>query len=101
MTFFLLGGNFESFWFLAGYLWGWGWVKKVLWGFPYRETTLDLSIALFLLYYVVLSLFGGDVGGGSQRLLCVNPTSVLVVLWLLLDCDNSQIPRFMHYSSRS
>ena len=32
------------------------------------------------------------VGGGSQRLLCLNPTTVMVVLllglWLLLGCDN-------------
>ena len=31
-------------------------------------------------------------GGGSQRLLCLNPTTVMVVLllglWLLLGCDN-------------
>ena len=34
---------------------------------------------------------GGD--GGSQRLLCLNPTTVMVVLllglWLLLGCDKS------------
>ena len=33
------------------------------------------------------------VGGGSQRLLSINPTTVIVVLllglWLLLGCDNS------------
>ena len=33
------------------------------------------------------------VGGGSQRLLCLNPTTVMVVLllglWLLLGCDNN------------
>ena len=32
-------------------------------------------------------------GGGSQRLLCLNPTTVMVVLllglWLLLGCDNT------------
>ena len=31
-------------------------------------------------------------GGGSQRLLCLNPTTVMVVLflglWLFLGCDN-------------
>ena len=35
---------------------------------------------------------GVDGGGGSQRLLSLNPTTVLVVLllalWLLLGCDN-------------
>ena len=34
-------------------------------------------------------------GGGSQRLLCLNPTTVMVVLllglWLLLGCDNISI----------
>ena len=29
-------------------------------------------------------------GGGSQRLLCLNPTSVMVVLLLLLGCDNNR-----------
>ena len=35
-------------------------------------------------------------GGGSQRLLCLNPTTVMVVLllglWLLLGCDNYFTP---------
>ena len=57
------------------------------------------NIALFLLYYVVLSLRGGGggVGGGgdgcgSKQLLSLNPTAVMIVLllglWLLLGCDN-------------
>ena len=37
-------------------------------------------------------------GGGSQRLLCLNPTTVMVVLllglWLLLGCDN----RFFNFA---
>ena len=37
---------------------------------------------------------GGRGGGGSQRLLSLNPTTVMVVLllglWLLLGCDNLQ-----------
>ena len=35
---------------------------------------------------------GGDGDGGSQQLLSLNPTTVMVVLllglWLLLGCDN-------------
>ena len=48
-----------------------------------------LSITLFLLYHLVLRLCGGGcrwlvVGGGSQRLLSLNPTIVLLLgLWLL------------------
>ena len=66
------------------------------------------SIALYLLYHVVLSLFGGGGGSGwvvvvSQQLLSLNPTTVMVVLllglWLLLGCDN--IPRDVVYISNS
>ena len=42
---------------------------------------------------------GGGGGGGSQRLLCLNPTTIMVVLllglWLLLGCDNSNIYNYM------
>ena len=43
-------------------------------------------------------------GGGSQRLLCLNPTTVMVVLflglWLLLGCDNlSNTTRFIFLDS--
>ena len=53
-----------------------------------------MTFALFLLYHVVLSLYGGWGGWWwySQRLLGLNPTTVLVVLllglWLLFGCDN-------------
>ena len=60
------------------------------------ELSSVCSIALCLLYHVVLSLWwvvGGGGGGGSQRLLSLNPTTVLVDLlfgfWLLLCCDNN------------
>ena len=37
-------------------------------------------------------------GGGSQQLLCLNPTTALVVLllglWLLLGCDNSKVESY-------
>ena len=59
------------------------------WKFP--------TFALFLLHRVVLSSYGGGggYGGGcSQRVLCINPNTVMVVLlmglWLLLGCDNDQ-----------
>ena len=45
------------------------------------------------------------VGGGSQRLLSLNPTTVLVVLvlglWLLLGCDNFNIIQnsCLHYTT--
>ena len=40
------------------------------------------------------------VGGCSQRLLCLNPTTVMVVLllglWLLLGCDNIDCNKRQH-----
>ena len=55
------------------------------------------SIALFLLYHLFLSSCGLVMDGGSQRLLCLNPNTVLVVLllglWLLLGCHNYSILR--------
>ena len=42
-------------------------------------------------------------GGGSQRLLSLNPTTALVVLllglWMLLGCDNSQGTNITAYST--
>ena len=44
-------------------------------------------------------------GGGSQRLLSLNPTTVLVVLllglWLLLGCDNSYYKGIVLKNSKS
>ena len=83
---------------LIYYFWGRGTVQKLFWSHLIQTNNFCFqSIALFLLYHVVLSSCGGYVvgggsGGGSQRLLCLNPTTVMVVLmlglWLLLGCDN-------------
>ena len=77
------------------YFLGWGRVQKLLWGLLIETNNFCFqSIALFLLYHVVLSLCGGWwVVVVSQRLLSLNPTTVMVVLllglWLLLGCDNN------------
>ena len=74
-----------------GYFWGQIRVQKLFWALLiYTNNFCCQSIALFLLYHVVLSLCGG--GGDSQRLLSLIPTPVMVVLllglWLLLGYDN-------------
>ena len=55
--------------------------------------------ALSCSFEFVLVVGGGDGGGYFQRILCLNPTTVLVVLllgsWLLLGCDNN-IPGLMY-----
>ena len=60
----------------------------------YRLIICFLSFALFLLYHVALSSCVWWVGS-SQRLLSLNPTTVLVALflgfWLLLGCDNKTV----------
>ena len=84
-------GSFLTIWGPNGLFWGRGRAQKLFWGLLiYTSNFCFQSIALFLLY-VVLSLWW-EVGGGSQRLLSPNPTTVLVVLllglWLLFGCDN-------------
>ena len=83
-----------------GYFWGRGRGQKLFGGLHIKTKNFCFqSIALFLLYYVLLSLYGG-VGGGSQRLLSSNPTTVLIVLLLglrlLLGCDNdNKLPKIV------
>ena len=73
------------------------WFKDRFGVSSYRLITCFLSFALFLLYHVALSSCVWWVGG-SQRLLSLNPTTVLVVLllglWLLLGCDNKKLYYF-------
>ena len=61
------------------YFWGWGRVQKLFWGVLLQTNNFCFhSIALFLLYHVVGSFEFVVGGGGSQRLLSPNPTTVMV-----------------------
>ena len=76
-----------------GYFWGRGRVQKLFWGlFIMTNNFCFQNNALFLPYQVVLSSCGGG-GGCSHRLLCLDPTTLMVVLtlglWMLLGCDNN------------
>ena len=88
----LILGSFWLFGALMGNFCGWGRIQKLFWGLLIQTNNFCfLSFALFLLYHVVLSLCGGVwvwVGGWwySQRLISLNPTTVMVVLLLGLFC---------------
>ena len=81
-----------------GYFWGWGRVQKLFLGFLLQTNNFYFqSIALILLYHVVLSLCGGGGCGGRGMWFPANSYSqpkysygcFLLGLWLLLGCDNS------------
>ena len=61
------------------------------------------SSALSCIFEFLWVVVGG--GGCSQRLLCLNPTTVMVVLllglWLLLGCDNYQANQEVHKKSQN
>ena len=67
------------------YFWGWGRVQKLFWGL--LKQTIDFCFLSF-----ALSCSFEFVWCRSQQLLCLNPTTVMVVLLirlqLLLGCDN-------------
>ena len=74
----------------------------MFWGLLiYTDNFCFLSFALLLLYRVVLSFEFVVWVGGSQQLLCLNPTTVTVVLllglWLLLGCDNFEVCGFCDF----
>ena len=57
--------SFLIFWALMGDFWGWGRVQKLFWSLHIYTNNFRLqSIALYLLYHIVLSLCDG--GSGSQ-----------------------------------
>ena len=69
---------------LMGYFWGQGRVQKLFCVSSYRLITFVLSVFLY-----GVPVAGG---GGPQRLLCLNPTTDMVMLlglWLLSGCYNS------------
>ena len=77
--------------------WDWDWV----WGWVKVEVEIEVEVEMMLNWCLVVVEFRLSwvevVGGGSQQLLSLIPTTVLVVLllglWLLLGCDNKQIFR--------
>ena len=77
--FHLILEQFFTFWAIFGV---WGRAQKLFRGLLLQ--TIDfgfLSFALFLLYHVVFSVWVVVVVGGcSQQLVCLNPTTVMVVV---------------------
>ena len=72
------------------YFWGWGRVQKLFWGlliwtnnFSSEFCSISALSCSFEFQWGVAVVVGG---GGSQRLLSLNPTTVLVVLLLGLWC---------------